>query len=263
MGQNPTSILRGMTEITQLLGIDSWQFAMIVVSALLVGFSKTGIGGVMMVAIPILAAAFGGKLSTGLILPMLIAGDILAVGYYHRHADWAGIRRLLPWTIAGLLSGILVGNLINDHQFTLLIAVSVLICLGVLMVLELKAGHVRVPDGMWFYALIGLAAGFTTMIGNVAGPIFSVYLLARRYEKQSFLGTSAWFFFLINLIKLPLHIFVWNNISWQTGLIGVVMIPAILIGAVLGVLVIKRIPEKPFRWVVIGMTAIASARLFF
>ena len=89
-----------------------------------------------MVAIPILAAAFGGKLSTGLILPMLIAGDILAVGYYHRHADWAGIRRLLPWTIAGFFSVILVGNLINYHQFTLLIAVSVLICLGVLMVLE-------------------------------------------------------------------------------------------------------------------------------
>ena len=263
MSQNLTSILRGMGEITQFLGIDSWQLALIVGSALLVGFSKTGIGGVVMIAIPILAAAFGGKLSTGVILPMLLVGDVLAVTYYHRHADWPGIRRLLPWTVIGLLSGILVGNLINDRQFTVLIAVSVLICLAVLIVLELRAGNVRVPDGMWFYALIGLAAGFTTMIGNVAGPIFSVYLLARRYEKQGFLGTSAWFFFLINLIKLPLQIFFWGNISLQTGLIGLAMIPAVLIGAVLGVLVIKRIPEKPFRWLVIGMTAVAIVRLFF
>jgi uncharacterized protein len=252
-----------MTEFTQFLGIDPWQFAMIVVSALLVGFSKTGIGGVVMIAIPILAAAFGGKMSTGIILPMLITGDILAVAYYHRHADWSGIRRLLPWTIIGLFSGILVGNLINDRQFTLLIATSVLICLAVLIVLEFKAGNVRIPDGLLFYALIGLTAGFTTMIGNVAGPIFSVYLLARRYEKQSFLGTSAWFFLLINLIKLPLQIFFWRNISAQTGLIGAVMIPAILIGAVLGAVVIKLIPEKPFRWLVIGMTAIAIVRLFF
>lgn len=252
-----------MVEIAQSLGIDSWQLALIATSALLVGFSKTGIGGVVMIAIPLLAMAFGGKLSTGVMLPMLIAGDLLAVGYYHRHADWPGIRRLIPWTVIGLLSGILVGNLINDRQFTVLIALSVLVCLAVLVVLELQAGHVRAPDGLWFYALIGLIAGFTTMIGNVAGPIFSVYLLARRYEKQSFLGTSAWFFCLINLIKLPLQIFFWQNISLQTGLIGLAMIPAILVGAILGVLVVRRIPEKPFRWLVIGMTGVAAARLFF
>jgi uncharacterized membrane protein YfcA len=97
----------------------------------------------------------------------------------------------------------------------------------------------------------------------VAGPIFSVYLLARRYEKQGFLGTSAWFFFLINLIKLPLQVFFWGNVTAQTGLIGAVMIPAILAGAVLGALVVRRIPEKPFRWLVIGMTAVAVVRLFF
>jgi len=252
-----------MAELVQILGIDPWQFGLIVISALLIGFSKTGIGGVVMIAIPILALAFGGKVSTGIILPMLIAGDILAVAYYHRHADWPGIRRLLPWTVLGLLAGILVGNMINDRQFTLLIAASVMICLAVLVILELRGGKVRAPDGIWFYALIGLIAGFTTMIGNVAGPIFSVYLLARRYEKQSFLGTSAWFFFLINLIKLPLQVFFWGNVTAQTGLIGAVMIPAILAGAVLGALVVRRIPEKPFRWLVIGMTAIAVVRLFF
>ena len=252
-----------MAELVQILGIDPWQFGLIVISALLIGFSKTGIGGVVMIAIPILALAFGGKVSTGIILPMLIAGDILAVAYYHRHADWPGIRRLLPWTVLGLLAGILVGNMINDRQFTLLIAASVMICLAVLVILELRGGKVRAPDGIWFYALIGLIAGFTTMIGNVAGPIFSVYLLARRYEKQGFLGTSAWFFFLINLIKLPLQVFFWGNVTAQTGLIGAVMIPAILAGAVLGALVVRRIPEKPFRWLVIAMTAVAVVRLFF
>ncbi len=252
-----------MVEITQLLGVELWQLGWIFASALLIGFSKTGIGGVLMIAIPFMATAFGGRTSTGIILPMLIAADFMAVAYYHRHADWSGIRRLLPWTVIGLVAGILIGNLINDRQFTQLIAVSILICLVVLVVLELRSGGFRVPDDLWFYALIGLVAGFTTMIGNVAGPIFAVYLLARRYEKQTFLGTTAWFFMIINLIKLPLQIFFWGNVTMQTALISVVMIPAILIGAVVGALVVKRIPEKPFRWLVIGMTAMSIIRLFF
>ena len=217
----------------------------------------------MMIAVPILATAFGGRVSTGIILPMLIVADMFAIGYYHRHADWPGIRRLLPWAVAGLFTAILVGNLINDRQFTLLIAFSVLVCLAVLIVLETKKGKLRVPDSLAFYALIGFSAGFTTMIGNVAGPIFSVFLLARRYDKIGILGTSAWFFAIINLIKLPLQIFFWKNISLHTALIDAMMIPAILVGAVIGAVVIKRIPEKPFRWLIIAVTAIASLRLFF
>jgi len=247
----------------QMLGLSAWQLGLIALSAFMIGFSKTGVGGVVMIAIPLLATAFGGKSSTGVILPMLIIADLRAVAYYHRHADWPGILRLLPWTIIGLLAGVLVGNLINDRQFTLLIAASLSVCISILVVLELKGGNLRPPDGMVFYALIGLTAGFTTMIGNVAGPIFSVYLLARRFKKQSFLGTSAWFFMIINLIKLPLQIFFWDNVTAQTALIGAVMAPVILIGAVLGVLVIKQLPEAPFRWLVIGMTVVAIIRLFF
>jgi len=255
--------MMNFTQAAQLLGLEPWSLGLVIVTAVLIGFSKTGIGGVVMVVVPLMAATFGGKMSTGIILPMLITGDIFAVAYYHRHADWPGIRRLLPWVLAGLLLGLLVGNLIDDQQFTLLIAVSLLICLAILVAMELRAGQLRVPDGMWFYALIGIIAGLTTMIGNVAGPIFAVYLLARRFEKQGFLGTSAWFFMIINVTKLPLQIYFWGNITMQTALLSAVMIPAVLVGAVLGAMVIKRIPEKPFRWLVIVMTAVAVVRLIF
>lgn len=252
-----------MIQLTHWLGVTPLQFGLIGFAALLVGFSKTGIGGVTMIAVPLLATVFGGRASTGIMLPMLVIGDAMAIAYYHRHADWAGIRRLLPWAILGLFAGIFIGNLINDRQFSLLIAFSVLVCLAILIFLEAKKGKLQVPDSVAFYAIIGLGAGFTTMIGNVAGPIFAVYLLARRYEKNSFLGTSAWFFAIINVTKLPLQIFFWKNISVQTALLDVVMIPAILVGAVLGAIVVKRIPEKPFRWLVIAMTVIACIRLFF
>ena len=247
----------------QLLGLEPGALALVVLTALLIGFSKTGIGGVVMIVVPLMAATFGGKTSTGIILPMLITGDIFAVAYYHRHADWPGIRRLLPWVLAGLGLGLAVGNLIDDRQFTLLIAISLMICLGILVAMELRAGQLRVPEGQWFYALIGMIAGLTTMIGNVAGPIFAVYLLARRFDKHGFLGTSAWFFMIVNVTKLPLQVFFWGNITLNTALLSAAMIPFVLVGAILGAMVIKRIPEKPFRWLVIVMTAIAIVRLIF
>ena len=101
------------------------------------------------------------------------------------------------------------------------------------------------------------------MAANAAGPVMALYLQLSRVEKLRFLGTSAWFFAIINLIKLPLQIFFWQNITLHTGVLALTMVPAVLIGAVLGAMVIRRIPEKPFRWLVIVMTVLATVRLFF
>lgn len=238
------------------------QWAVLIAAALLVGFSKTGIGGLMMLVIPILASVFGGKESTGVILPMLLAGDVFAVWYYHRHAEWSDIKKLLPWAFAGIVSGAVVGNYISDTQFKALIAILVLICLFILMYMEKKGDSMKVPEKMWFFALTGMAAGFASMIGNAAGPIFSIYLLSKGFKKNDYMGTSAWFFFLINLTKLPFQIFYWHNVTGRTLLTTGIMLPAIAAGALLGAAVIKKINEKPFRYIVIAMTAITAVRLF-
>ncbi|WP_253200603.1 TSUP family transporter [Clostridium sp. CF012] len=99
------------------------------------------------------------------------------------------------------------------------------------------------------------------MIGNAAGPIFSVYLLTMNFKKIDFMGTTAWFFFLINLSKVPLQILFWHNISFKSILLSVDMVPSIAIGAFLGMIMIKKINEKSFRYIIIGMTAIAEIRL--
>lgn len=228
----------------------------------MVGFSKTGISGITMLIVPILASTFGGKESTGILLPMLLVGDVIAVWYYHRHADWSNIKRLLPWAFAGLVAGVAVGNLINDSQFKMLIAVFILICLVILIYIERKGEDFKVPEKTWFFALTGISAGLATMIGNVAGPIFSVYLLAKGLKKNDFIGTSAWFFFIINIIKLPLQIFFWHNVYLETFTRILAVIPAIALGAFFGIVIIKKINEKLFRYIVIGMTAIAAVRLF-
>jgi len=237
------------------------QWVWIVILAFLVGFSKTGISGLLMPIIPIIATVFGAKESTGIILPLLIIGDVFALYYYNRHADWRDIKKLLPWTFIGLVAGVTVGNYINDKQFKLVIAISVILCLITLIYSQKKGGNIKVPRNKWFYALAGIATGFTSMIGNAAGPIFSVYLLTMNFKKKDFMGTTAWFFFILNMSKMPLQIFFWHNISFKTVFLSIGMIPVIAVGALLGVLLIKKLNEKNFKYIIIGMTAVAALRL--
>ena len=237
------------------------QWWWVIMAAFLVGFSKTGISAFLMPVIPIIATVFGGKESTGVILPLLLIGDAFALYYYNRHADWKNIRKLLPWTLIGLLLGVVVGNFINDKQFKMVISISVILCLFILVYAEKKGENFKVPKNKWFYALAGIATGFTSMIGNAAGPIFSIYLLAMNFKKNDFMGTTAWFFFLINLSKVPLQIIFWHNISFKTIYLSIGMMPAIAIGALLGMLMIKKINEKNFRYIIIVVTAIAAIRL--
>jgi len=241
--------------------LSTWQWVWVIISAFLVGFSKTGISGFMMPVIPIIASVFGGKESTGVILPLLLIGDVFALYYYNRHAKWNDIKKLLPWTFIGLIFGVIVGNYINDKQFKMIISISVLVCLFILIYTERKGESLNVPKSKWFYVLAGIATGFASMIGNAAGPIFSVYLLTMNFKKNDFMGTTAWFFFLINLTKVPLQIFFWHNISLKMVVLSFGMLPIIAIGALLGMMVIKKINEKYFRYIIIGMTAIAAIRL--
>lgn len=248
-----------MNNMIQMM--DGLQWATILITAFFVGFSKTGIGGSLIIAIPLLASAFGGKDSTGILLPMLLVGDLFAIWYYRRSVQWRNVFTPLPWAVIGLALGVIVGNYISDRTFVALIGIIVLCCLGILIYTEKKGKDFKVPNDAWFYILVGILSGFASMIGNAAGPIFSIYLLALGFKKNNFMGTNAWFFLIINLTKLPLQIFVWHNIGISSLTTTIIMIPVITLGAVIGYFVLKKINEKYFRYIVIVMTAIAAIRL--
>ncbi len=250
-----------MDHLLQIMDLNWTQWITVFVVALIIGFSKTGIGGLAMLAVPVIAAIFGGKDSTGIMLPMLLAGDLLAIWYYRKSVEWKKVFLPLPWAIIGIILGVFVGNYISDRTFLTLIGIIILICLGILVYTEMKGKNFKVPGKAWFYVLVGVLSGFASMIGNAAGPIFTIYLLALGFEKNNFMGTNAWFFFIINLIKLPLQIFVWHNIGIRSMTITAVVLPLIILGAILGYYILKKINEKIFRYIVIIMTAIAAFKI--
>lgn len=243
------------------LSLSDWSWLLL--SALLIGMAKAGISGIGTLAVPVMAAAFGGKPSAGLVLPMLIIADAIAVTYYNRHALWSYIWQLLPAAVVGILVGLAVGYWVSDHIFTTLIAIIVISSLALMVWQEVKGLSARLTGNRFFSMTFGLLGGFSTMIGNAAGPVMNVYLLSIRLPKSHFIGTGAWFYFIINVIKLPFHIFVWKTVTTHSLLIDGAVIPAIALGAFIGVHLVKIIPEKAFRYFIIVVTFLASLRLIW
>jgi uncharacterized protein len=247
-----------MLSVFYSLNLSSLDWLLIAISAMLIGMSKTGVPGVSMIVVPTLAMIFGGKQSTGVLLPILIMADVFGVVFYHRHAEWKHLLRALPWALAGLILALWIGNLVNDEQFKRIIAITVFVSIGLMVWKDKGLKNTFVPEKWWFAAIMGVAGGFATMIGNVAGPVFAIYLLAMHLPKNSFIGTTAWFFAIMNLTKLPLQIIVWENINFHTAIIDLLVFPFIALGAWLGIMVVKRIPDHSYRWIVITITLISA-----
>lgn len=225
--------------------------------AFLVGMAKTGIHGAGMLAVPLLAVIFGGKDSSGLMLPMLIMADVFAVIYYHRHANWGYLKKLFPWAAIGVVLGTYLGNIIDDELFRMFMGVIIFSSLAIMIWME-KANQDKIPDYLWFAILMGLLGGITTMVGNLAGAVMSLYLLSMRLPKNEYIGTAAWFFLGINLFKVPFHIFSWNTISVDSLMLNLTALPFIAIGALVGIILVKKFTDKSYRWFIIGMTGVAA-----
>ena len=235
---------------------------LIALAAFIIGLSKAGVKGIDMMNVTIMAIVFGSKASTGVVLPLLCAGDIMAVKYYHRHAQWNHFWKLLPWMVAGILIGVFVGKDLNEVVFRKIMAVIIVITVVIVLVLELRK-NLNVPHNVAFAATTGLASGFTTMLGNLAGAFSNLYFLALRMGKNDFIGTAAWVFLVINLFKLPFQIIFWKNITTASLKVDLFLLPALLIGFFAGIRIVASIKDDSYRKVVIVLTIIGAVFIFF
>jgi uncharacterized protein len=241
-----------------MFNISGYQWLIVGLAALLIGVSKTGIPGIGILAVLLMAMVIPARLSVGIILPMLIVGDVFAVSYYRRHAVWPHLVRIIPWAAAGIIIGWKAMNKVNDRQLGFLIG---LIVLGMLVLNHWRnyrtKDELSIPTQWWFAAIIGLLAGITTMMANAAGPIMIIYLMAMRLPKNEFLGTGAWYFLLLNCFKVPFNTDL-GLINGRSLVLNLVSLPMIVLGAVSGVPLARVIPEKMFG-VLVQLLALAAA----
>lgn len=238
-----------------------FSLVLIFLAAFIIGLSKAGLKGVDMLNVTIMAIVFGGKASTGIVLPLLCVADIAAVLYYNRHAQWNHFRKLIPWMAVGILIGVFAGKDLNEEVFRKAMALIILVSVMLIVVMELRK-TISIPHHPLFTAGTGLAAGFTTMLGNLAGAFSSIYFLAMRLPKNDFIGTAAWVFLVINLFKLPFQVFYWKNITATSLQTDLFLLPALAIGFWAGLKIVNRIKEDHYRKVVIVLTLIGAVFIF-
>jgi uncharacterized membrane protein YfcA len=240
------------------------QIIQAVIAAFLVGFSKTGMVGLGVLIVPLMASVFPAKASTGALLPMLIFADLFAVAWYRQHAQWRILAKILPWVLPGLVLGTVALQHTSSEALGRVMG-GLIVLLIVFQVVRERGGQwleERLPHTWWFSAFMGTFAGFTTMVGNLAGPIATVYLLSMGLEKREFMGTGAWYYLICNTAKVPfsaaLGLITVRSLNFNLEVASI-----IIVGAAVGILTFRLIPQKWFNRVVLLLAALAALRMLF
>ena len=246
--------------------ISPWEFAALAAAALLVGFSKTAVSGANTVSLAIFAAVLPARASTGVLLPVLIVGDVLAVLTYRRHAHWPTLWRLFPAVAAGVVLGTLFLVWADDGAVRTSIGAILLLMAGVTVwrrraaVQDTEPDAVTTPTGRIKARSYGVLGGFTTMVANAGGPVMSLYLLSAGFRKLGFLGTSAFFFLIVNVSKVPFSVGL-GLIDGHSLLLDAALALFVVPGAFLGKWAVTRINQRLFEQLVIAATVVGGVQL--
>jgi uncharacterized membrane protein YfcA len=247
------------------VSFESWQWVVAALAAMLVGVSKGGIAGLGFLPVVIFAQVLPStRQSSGFVLPLLIFGDVVAVLNYRRHTQWSHLWKLFPWTAAGVFAGYFAMGRINDRQAAKLIG-ALVFGLVILHLWRRRQAKLAVPgeeleQGWWFAPMIGVLAGFTTLVANAAGPLMAIYLLAMHLPKMEFVGTGAVFFMLLNWFKVPFMVNL-GLITADSVKFNLLLAPAVLAGTFAGRWLLTRINQKWFENLALGLSAAGAVKL--
>jgi len=246
-----------------MLELDLLSWVIVALGSIMVGVSKTGVPGVGILVVPLMATVLPTGASVGFVLGILMVGDLFAIIYHRRNAEWRYMLHLLPAAAAGIVAGYFILGVVDERQLRPIIGAITLVMLGVNYWRERdRTEETKIPTQWWFAAGLGFVAGVTSMMANAAGPIMLIYLLAMRLPKIEFVGTGAWFFFIVNWIKVPFSAKL-GLMTIETIKLNVMMVPLIAAGAALGIFLLHRVPQKAFTAIVQVLAVAAAVKLLF
>ncbi|WP_114853157.1 sulfite exporter TauE/SafE family protein [Brachybacterium sp. YJGR34] len=255
------------------LGLVPW--LLVCAGALVVGLSKTALPGGGTIAVGLFALALPAKESTAALLLLLMVGDATALWVYRREPDVRTLVRLIPSVLVGVVLGTIFFATAGGDAVRGTIGVILLALVGVTVWRRraARSGAARSagadgdldgpPSGVGAQlgrTGYGLLGGFTTMVANAGGPVMSMYFYAMRMPVLTFLGTSAWFFAVVNVLKLPFSAGL-GLITRDTLVMDAVLVPLVLIGAALGARVARRLPQGVFENAVLVLTVVSALAL--
>ena len=235
---------------------EPWTILLSIIAAFMVGIGKTGVPGLGLISIPLMAFAFPAKESVGVLLLLLIVGDVFTVSYYRQYANIKILLKLVPWVAVGIAVGSIFLSMLDNHTIRPILGLIVLIML-IIQIVRDKKGDPLIPDSRYLPAVIGILAGCVTTIGNAAGPIMGIYLLMMHFRKDQFMGTFGWFFLTVNCSKVPVFLYL-GVLQGYAFYYALPLVPMIVLGAYFGKRLLGILSQKFFDGAVIAFAGLAA-----
>lgn len=215
-------------------------------AVLITGISKSGLGGALGgLAVPFLSLWISPRNAAAVMLPILIAMDMVGIRAWSGKADWRDLKVLIPGAIVGIVLGTLAFGVMSDQLVKGLIGlIAVGFTLDRLLRHRGQATTEQRPPRIFGW-LSGVGAGFTSTLAHAGGPPVMIYLLSWRQPRETFVATTVFFFSVINLAKLPFYIAL-GLFSVDTLTMSALLLPLVPVGVWIGMRLLQRIPERPF-----------------
>ena len=230
-----------------------------------VGIAKTAVGGFGLLCAALMAQVFPARESMGVLLMLFLIGDLFAIRAYKAHAELRFLRTLMVPVFVGIHVGVFYLKGTSDEGLKQTIGWIVLLLVAIFP-LGNRLNRIIRSDGMasnkYIRNGLGSMAGFMSMVANAGGTPMSIYLLLRQKSVLNFMGNNSWFFFIVNLVKVPftLALGLLNFDSLQYVLAAT---PTIVIGAIVGRKIIKHMNLQPFLYLTLVSSCLAGAQLIF
>ena len=240
-----------------------------VIVAILIGLSKTGLPGGGLLAAPLMTEIATGRGVAGTMLPVLLAADLYAIRLFRHGVRWDLLKPIAKWVAVGFAVGaaffVVVGG--AGRTLEVVIGASTLVMVAIQATRMFRNQSPAEPSvvAAAFYGSVG---GFTTFVSNAAGPIMNTYLLRLGLDKAALVRTVAWFFFAVNVGKIPVYLGLqaWapdggSFFTRDSLLFGLAIGPGLFVGALVGKRVLAKLPDRPFVLVTLALAALGGLRL--
>lgn len=242
--------------------IDPIFWLVAVLAIFFVGLSKSGlVASLGVVGVPMLSLVMPPKEAAGMMLPLLLVMDAVAVWNYRRDADWKILSIMLPGAIIGICIGWMLWSVVSEDFILLLIG---LISLAFVLdaVFKVRKRLITKPSSPYWGTFWGGISGFTSFVSHTGGPPFQIYTLPRKLPPQKLAGTSAWFFGIVNTLKL-IPFFFLGQLSVNNLEHDLVLFPVAVAGILFGIYLVRRIDTALFYKIAYALIFLLSLKLIY
>lgn len=224
----------------------------LIIAGIFIGIDKGGLKPLMLISMLIITKIVSPQQMLAIVAPLLLIGEFYPCYHYRKDMNKKAVFNFIPWAFIGILAGIFIGKNLDERSFKSVISIIILVMAILTTIKYYKKISIPIKYDLFVTSILGSLAGFSSTIGNAAGPLSNIYFLNKTDGKRELIGSNSLLYIFINSVKLVLYAIFWKNFSLESFYVTLFLIPFIFIGIFIATKLIKIIPEKVYKFIILA-----------